>query len=191
MQNKPQDKLLTVKIFLLVLASGLINAYCVSNFKVPVAHHTGNATEMALAIGNRQQYVTYLAILALFFFGSLCSSFLTYGGRIQPGLLAMFILCLITYILKDCPVYLLVFIFGFQNSLPLHYEGALVRSTHITGYLTDSAVIIGRFLRHKDGSHLPLAGFISCPLPCLSSAAFLIFISSTIASLPLPCCTWY
>ena len=67
--------------------------------------------------------------------------------------------CYASYFTRDYAVYLLTFIFGFQNSLLIKYDGVLVRSTHITGYLTDSARIIGRYLKTKDSSKIHVSIF--------------------------------
>lgn len=56
-----------LKIMLLMLASGLSNAYCVMNFKTPVTHHTGNATAIALSIGDEEKMIFLIFIFALFF----------------------------------------------------------------------------------------------------------------------------
>ena len=116
-----------VRIMLLMIASGISNAYCVMNFKTPVTHHTGNATAIALSISDSKRLIFLLAIFST--------------------------------LIGEYAVYLLTFIFGFQNSLFLKYEGALIRSTHITGYLTDSAAIIGKYLRTKDSSRLHVSIF--------------------------------
>lgn len=148
-----------IKIMLLMLASGLSNAYCVMNFKTPITHHTGNATAIALSVDDKEKMVFLIFIFALFFAGSLAGSYLTYEDNFKRGFIVMAILATLSYFAGDMAVYVLTFIFGFQNSLLIKYDGVIVRSTHITGYLTDSASIIGRYLNTKDGSRLHISRF--------------------------------
>ncbi len=148
-----------IKIMLLMLASGLSNAYCVMNFKTPITHHTGNATAIALSIGDKEKMIFLIFIFTLFFIGSLAGSYLTYEDKFQRGFITMAILATLSYFAGDMAVYVLTFIFGLQNSLLIKYDGVIVRSTHITGYLTDSASIIGRYLKTKDGSRLHISRF--------------------------------
>ena len=133
-----------IKIMLLMLASGLSNAYCVMNFKTPITHHTGNATAIALSIGDKEKMIFLIFIFTLFFIGSLAGSYLTYEDKFQRGFITMAILATLSYFAGDMAVYVLTFIFGLQNSLLIKYDGVIVRSTHITEYLTDSASIIGK-----------------------------------------------
>jgi uncharacterized membrane protein YoaK (UPF0700 family) len=147
------------KLMLLMIASGMINAYCVFNFKIPVTHHTGNATAIALSIYDLDRFLVLISIFTLFFLGSLCGSYLTYGDKFKRGFVILAILTFLSNFLKDKSVYLLTFIFGFQNSLLIKYDDTLIRSSHITGYLTDSAAIIGRFFRDRDNSKLHISLF--------------------------------
>lgn len=148
-----------LKIMLLMVASGLSNAYCVMNFKTPITHHTGNATAIALSVGDKEKMIFLIFIFTLFFIGSLAGSYLTYGDKFQRGFITMAMLATLSYFAGDKSVYVLTFIFGLQNSLLIKYDGVIVRSTHITGYLTDSASIIGRYLKTKDGSRLHISRF--------------------------------
>ena len=53
--------------------------------------------------------------------------------------------------------YILAFIFGMQNALPIQWQGVLVRSTHFTGYLTDlSRLLADRSHRTHQGPALAL-----------------------------------
>lgn len=148
-----------VRIMLLMIASGISNAYCVMNFKTPITHHTGNATAIALSISDSKRLIFLLAIFGLFFLGSVVGTYTTYEDNFRRGFLCLAVLAIISTLIGEYAVYLLTFIFGFQNSLFLKYEGALIRSTHITGYLTDSATIIGKYLRTKDSSRLHVSIF--------------------------------
>lgn len=148
-----------VRIMLLMIASGISNAYCVMNFKTPVTHHTGNATAIALSISDSKRLIFLLAIFGLFFLGSVVGTYTTYEENFRLGFICMTGLAMLSYFTRDYGVFLLTFIFGFQNSLLIKYDGVLVRSTHITGYLTDSATIIGKYLRTKDSSRLHVSIF--------------------------------
>lgn len=165
------------KLMLLMIASGMINAYCVFNFKFPVTHHTGNATSIALSLGDGKKLATLISIFALFFLGSMCGSFLTYGDKFKRGFVILATLSLLSNFLGSSSVFILTFIFGFQNSLLIKYDDTLVRSTHVTGYLTDSAAIIGRFLKDKDDSklHISLFFLVSILFFIIGGVLFLFF----------------
>ncbi len=147
------------RVMFLMIASGISNAYCVMNFKTPITHHTGNATAIALSINDKERLTFLLAIFGLFFVGSVVGTYITYEYNLRRGFICLSALAILSYFIGEYAVYLLTFIFGFQNSLFLKYEGALIRSTHITGYLTDSATIIGRYLRTKDSTRLHVSIF--------------------------------
>ncbi len=78
-----------VRIMLLMVASGISNAYCVMNFKTPVTHHTGNATAIALSIHDRKRLIFLLTVFGLFFLGSLVGAYITHGDNFRLGFICM------------------------------------------------------------------------------------------------------
>lgn len=103
-----------VRIMLLMIASGISNAYCVMNFKTPVTHHTGNATAIALSISDSKRLIFLFAIFGLFFLGSVVGTYTTYEENFRRGFLCLAVLAIISTLVGDYAVYLLTFILDFK-----------------------------------------------------------------------------
>lgn len=149
----------SICIFLLMIVAGLINAYCVLNFKIPITHHTGNATTLATGFSDSRRYLKVLMVFFLFFLGAIIGPIFTDSEKFKRGFFALSLISLISIFTSELSLYIFSFISGFQNSCLIKYEGATVRTTHISGYLTDSAVIIGRFIKNREEGNLKLAAF--------------------------------
>ncbi|EMB28457.1 YoaK family protein [Treponema denticola] len=160
MSNTLKDLRFKVWIAFLTFLSGFINVGAIRSFSLPVSHHTGNVSHLALSIANKnitEVFIIGSAILA-FFAGAFISGLLfhqrKFGLKKRYGILlmglAMIFLSLTLFktpqILK---VSALSFAAGVQNAMFIFYGDILVRTTHITGYLTDAAFALAMCLRGK------------------------------------------
>ena len=114
MTDTLKDRRFKIWIAFLTFLSGFINVGAIRSFSLPISHHTGNVSHLALSIAHKnitEVFIIASAILAFF------------AGAFFSGLLfhAMFIF----------------------------YGDILVRTTHITGYLTDAAFALAMCLRGK------------------------------------------
>ena len=160
MSNTLKDRRFKIWIAFLTFLSGFINVGASLIFSLPISHHTGNISHLALSIANKnitEVFMVASAILA-FFAGAFISGLLfhqrKFGLKKRYGILlmglAMIFLSLTLFktpqILK---VSALSFAAGVQNAMFIFYGDILVRTTHITGYLTDAAFALAMCLRGK------------------------------------------
>jgi len=128
------------------------------------SHMTGIVSAMAdhLALGEFQAYLTGLGALLSFMSGAACSAILVNFGRqrrlhsefaLPLVLEAMLLLCFgflgeqlsrIPGLFVPMTVMLLSFIMGLQNALVTKISRAEIRTTHVTGLVTDIGIELGK-----------------------------------------------
>lgn len=142
--------------------AGYVNMIMLGLLGRSVSHVTGPLAQVMLDLGATQRLAglePILAIIGAFAFGALVSGIMTgnqvlshdrnYGlALIAEGLL----LAVATYVgLRGSPYTapIAACACGMQNALATTYRGVIIRTTHLTGLLTDAAVIVGHKLRHR------------------------------------------
>ncbi|UTY30746.1 YoaK family protein [Treponema putidum] len=162
MPSRLKDLQFKIWIAFLTFLSGFINVGAIRSFSLPVSHHTGNVSHLALSIANKnaKEILAVILVILAFFAGAFVSGLLfhqrKFGLKKRYGILlmglAMIFLSLALFksqtpqILK---VSALSFAAGIQNAMFIFYGDILVRTTHITGYLTDAAFALAMCLRGK------------------------------------------
>jgi uncharacterized membrane protein YoaK (UPF0700 family) len=150
---------------MLTLHSGYINAITVLLLKTPVAHMSGHYTSLGISLeeGKMVDFLYILGVLLSFWFGCCLSGAVLGVNKFSPlrpyGSLLMIMCateCLsILVLMKDhhsmFAVYPLAFSCGVQNSLCTQWSGAVIRTTHFTGVITDTGLVIGHWVRYKLG----------------------------------------
>lgn len=145
-----------IAAFLLAMNAGMINVLGLfSLLHQSVSHMTGNVSLMAEALVQHDyKHVVYLLLVVLFYvLGSSYSGFILGNSRLQlnqryglpMSLVAIFIL-LCWYFLPSFPRYALLWAsaaMGMQNAMVSHYKGAIIRTTHLSGVLTDLGLALG------------------------------------------------
>ncbi len=154
---------------LLAFIAGAINAGGFLAVHSYTSHMTGIVSGIAdeLAAGGMQLALAGLASLGSFVCGAaateVCVAWATrrhlhspfaIGLLIEAGLLLVFgllgaNLALQTYLLVPATVLLLCFIMGWQNALVTQISQAEIRSTHMTGIVTDLGIELGRVIDWK------------------------------------------
>jgi len=142
--------------WLLTFTSGFANIGCLFLFSHSATHHTGNISRIAIALekGNWTELGVLFFIVLCFFAGSVLCGLLFHSQTMTPkkryGLLLIFlgILLLAVYYLQpgNMVLYAIAFLSGAQNAMFIYIKSFLARSTHLTGYLTDSGFALGRIL---------------------------------------------
>lgn len=146
---------------LLAGSAGFVNAVLLSFFQVPVSHMSGAVSHLGVAMASRPvaEALGAFTIIAAFFLGSVVSGVLVgrdtaLPGRrygvvllIQGGALAAAGSCLYARIALGVP--LAAFACGVQNAMSSSYYGLAIRTTHVTGMVTDLGVIVGHWIRHR------------------------------------------
>lgn len=142
--------------FLLAINAGMINVLgLITVLHQSVSHMTGNVSVLAMALLNwNVDTVLFLGLItSCYVIGSFYSGFIlgnshfSLGSRygIPLSLVAFFILmcwCLLPYF----PSYSLLWAataMGVQNAMVSHYKGTIIRTTHLSGVLTDLGLALG------------------------------------------------
>ncbi|UTC68266.1 MULTISPECIES: YoaK family protein [unclassified Treponema] len=157
-----KDLRFKVWIAFLTLLSGFINVGAILSFSLPVSHHTGNVSHLALSIANKniEEILALIFIILAFFAGAFLSGLLFHERKFalkkRYGILlmslALIFLSLALFknqVPQNLKTSALSFAAGVQNAMFIFYGDILVRSTHITGYLTDAAFALAMCLRGK------------------------------------------
>ena len=160
MTDTLKDRRFKIWIAFLTFLSGFINVGAIRSFSLPVSHHTGNVSHLALSIANKniaEVFIIASAILA-FFAGAFVSGLLFHQrkfglkkryGILLMGLAGIFLSLALLKTPQILKVSALSFAAGVQNAMFIFYGDILVRTTHITGYLTDAAFALAMCLRGK------------------------------------------
>ncbi|HEY0947165.1 MAG TPA: YoaK family protein [Opitutaceae bacterium] len=141
--------------------AGYINSVVLGFFHTPVSHMTGAVSRLGLdaAAGETNDVRASLAIIIGFVSGAMAGGMMVGAQKLVPsrrygaamvteGVLvgvAMWLLLLrhrlgLPTIAMAC---------GLQNSVSSSYCGLAIRTTHVTGLVTDVGVMLGHWLRHR------------------------------------------
>ena len=146
--------------FSLTLIGGCINAIgLLGVYHQAVSHMSGTVTMLGLDLAGRDATVTLhtFSVIFAFFVGALVSGFITRQSTLQAGRRYGFVLALesvllfaAVYLLRQdmrAGDYLAAMACGLQNAMATSYSGAIIRSTHVTGIITDLGIACGHLLR--------------------------------------------
>ncbi|WP_426101324.1 YoaK family protein [Massilia sp. TSP1-1-2] len=161
--------------YALTFVAGAINAGGFLAVEQYTSHMTGIVSSMAdnLALGTVDIALAGLGALFAFIVGAACSTMLVHYSRQRqmhsefalPLLLeACLLLCfgLLGARLADIDGYfvsvtviLLSFIMGLQNAVITSLSNAEIRTTHVTGIVTDIGIELGKLVYPNRGNHAP------------------------------------
>lgn len=148
----------TTWISIQTFLAGAINVYAVFMLEKTISHHTGSISKVAIALANGNWLLAFhlVSYLMLFFVGAFFSGLTTYkrnrGVRllhsVYPILFGSMIIvgALLKFQLEDL-LRIMAFGMGLQNGTYIRFNNMQIRTTHMTGYLTDAAVSFGKALR--------------------------------------------
>lgn len=144
----------------LALSAGMINAVAFLGFSHQAATHvTGMFSHFSIGLvaGKKAEFTGAFLIIASFFVGAVLSGMIVSNAHLKIGqsygwalgaeslLLFLSAYCFARNLIwGDC---LAAMAAGLQNALASTYSGAIIRTTHMTGVLTDFGVLIGHALR--------------------------------------------
>lgn len=142
----------------LAFLAATLNVHFILSFGVSVSHVTGDISKLAqVFVDPNQKYSrdiiqSFLSILG-FLSGAILSGILLHGRTFTikrlygKAILAMGLLLIIVFFLESrypyAAVYLAALVCGSQNAMSTLYRGLIVRTTHLTGILTDVGQMIG------------------------------------------------
>ncbi|KAB0628812.1 DUF1275 domain-containing protein [Acinetobacter gandensis] len=142
--------------FFLAVNAGMINVLgLVTVLHQSVSHMTGNVSMLAMAILDWQPATIMYLILVLmcYVIGSFYSGLILGNSHFSltrrygvPLSLVAFFIVLCWLLLPFFPRYALLWAcvaMGVQNAMVSHYKGTIIRTTHLSGVLTDLGLALG------------------------------------------------
>ncbi len=144
----------------LAFIAGIVNVVGLLGFEhQAITHLTGNTSMLAaeLASANLTAALHFAALIAAFVAGCSLSGFIIQDSTLQLGRrygVAMFLVSILLF--ASVPLlrhnsaygmYAAACACGLQNAMVSTYSGAVVRTTHLSGMLTDLGIFLGHFLR--------------------------------------------
>lgn len=188
----------------LTFIAGAANAGGFMAFKQYTSHMTGiaSAAADALAVGHIQAALSGIVAIFCFVCGSALSAILINWGRlrklqsqyavpllVEAGLLGCFgilgdQLQSDQIVIVPLTVMLLCFVMGLQNAMITKLSGARIRTTHITGMVTDIGIELGKliYLNSNRAGHLPVRAD-RAKMRLLSVLIFLFFSGGVIGAI--------
>lgn len=165
--------------FALAALAGIVNAVGLLGFQhQSVSHLSGTATQLGTDIAALSPGSLHLiGILVAFLLGAMLSGFLVASASLKLGrhydsllvIEGLLLATAIAFLLQESFIghYFASAACGVQNALASRYSGAIVRTTHMTGIVTDLGLMLGSTLRGEPFDRragllfvLILAGFI-------------------------------
>jgi uncharacterized membrane protein YoaK (UPF0700 family)/anti-anti-sigma regulatory factor len=168
--------------------AGFTNVVTLIAFGQVVSHQTGNSTHVGLAVGQMMLGIPGAAreamyfgfLLGAFLLGAMASAFMTEGARragwaskyimpmsVEGMLLSIFLILMLHHPHLEMTDYenlyamtgVAAFAMGLQNATITKISGAIVRTTHLTGVITDFGLeSVQLFLWWRDKVHSAKAG---------------------------------
>ena len=146
---------------LLAFDAGMVNGVClVGAMHTAVSHVSGTSTQfgLALVVGNGKKAASCSWLLLSFLAGAVSCGFTIKSSALKLGLsaysTALFGVALLLVLSRAAGVtpagmYLASAAMGLQNGILTTYTGAVLRTTHVTGILTDIGLLSGRLLSRR------------------------------------------
>jgi len=141
--------------------AGFINSIALGAFRSPVSHMTGAVSYlgMELAGGGLRNALATLTIIVSFMLGAALAGLIVGAQDLAPGKRFGWALCCEGALLAasmalltsghTSGVLLIAMACGLQNATTSSYFGLMIRTTHVTGTVTDIGVMLGHWLRHQ------------------------------------------
>lgn len=156
-----QVRLLLPGALALAAAAGFVNSVALGFFLTPVSHMTGGVSHLGMnvAAGHWPDAAASLNIVIGFVAGAMLAGMIVGAWKLIPGRrygVAMMVegglLGVATWLLLGKHRLALPAVSmacGLQNAMSSSYCGLMIRTTHVTGIVTDIGVMLGHWVRHR------------------------------------------
>ena len=152
--------------------AGFINSIALGYFHSPVSHMTGAVSYLGIDLAGAHSIdaLASLSIILAFVIGAGLAGFIVGARKLAPGrrygvalvceggLLVAAMALLLSG--RRFGVPLIAMACGLQNATTSSYCGLMIRTTHVTGTVTDIGVMLGHWLRHQKIERRKLAFMI-------------------------------
>lgn len=156
-----QVRLLIPGAAALALSAGYINSVALGFFHTPVSHMTGAISHFGIDTASVRWPDAWSSLLIILGFvsGAVLNGVIVGAWKLIPGRSYG-----VAMIVEGCLLGLATFLFvskhrlalpavsmacGLQNAMSSSYCGLMIRTTHVTGIVTDIGVMLGHWLRHR------------------------------------------
>lgn len=156
-----QVRFLVLGALALAASAGFINSVALGFFHTPVSHMTGAVSHsgMDIAKASWPDTVSSLTIVLGFLIGAALNGIIIGAWKLIPGRRYG-----VAMIVEGCLLGAATLLFmskqrlalpavsmacGLQNAMSSSYCGLMIRTTHVTGMMTDIGVMIGHWIRHR------------------------------------------
>lgn len=152
-------------VFSLTFSAGVSNAVAFLLYGQFVTHYTGRLTYLGIdwVDDNWTKWSMHLALIFIYMIGSMLAGLIFSEENFQLKrrygsvnlVIALGLVLLIWLSASDSLiVFYLSFMAGLQNGMFVFYRGMVIRTTHITGTLTDLGLSLGRYFKRKQYVYL-------------------------------------
>jgi uncharacterized membrane protein YoaK (UPF0700 family) len=144
----------------LAFIAGVINAVGLLDFRQQaMTHMTGTTTSLGIAAaqGNANDAIVFVFVISAFVLGAALSGAIIGVSTLQLGrrygvvlaIESVSLFCAVPLLQRhlDLGIYLATCACGLQNAMASTYSGAVLRTTHMSGIVTDLGVFLGQRLR--------------------------------------------
>jgi len=147
--------------FTMTLIAGYINSAILIEFGIPVSQMTGVSSRISDALIDIDwiELTKNLMILCGFFSGAVLSGLLigqskykttpNYGYALLINSALLTIATIFSFIQSEISILLAAIACGLQNALVASYRGLQIRTTHVTGTVTDLGVHVAQKIKNK------------------------------------------
>ncbi len=156
-----QVRFLALGAIALAGAAGFINSIALGFFHTPVSHMTGAVSHsgMDVAKASWPDAFSSFTIVLGFLLGAALNGIIIGAWKLIPGRRYG-----VAMIVEGCLLGAATYLFmhkhrlglpavamacGLQNAMSSSYCGLMIRTTHVTGMMTDIGVMIGHWIRHR------------------------------------------
>lgn len=141
--------------------AGYVNSVVLGFFDTPVSHMSGAVSRLGLSIaeGHRADAFGSFFIVLGFLSGAMLAGIFVGATKLGPsrryGVVMMFegaLLLMATSLLLRKSAFgpvVAATACGLQNAMSSSYCGLMIRTTHVSGVVTDLGVMIGHWIRHR------------------------------------------
>lgn len=147
---------------ILATIAGFLNVVLLVCSSYPVTHVTGTVSRLStdISTGNTTDLMFILPLFGCFIIGAAISGMVIGKGALrlgrpygvamllEAGFIAAGALLIQEHVVPG--VLMVATAAGLQNAMASSYGGLIIRTTHMTGIVTDLGFLIGRWIRHRE-----------------------------------------
>ena len=141
--------------------AGYVNSVMLASFQLAVSHVSGSISRLGIDLVGHQvvDFKLILSNLLGFLLGAMLCGLLIRGTKLKPDfyysvvlIIEAALLALATFLIRQKSFFAIpsaAMACGLQNAMASSYYGLILRTTHMTGIMTDIGVLLGHWIRNR------------------------------------------